>query len=372
MLSDQGIVGSSQWSAPFLVTSHWSLTTVVLALGAGMILGYLFERGDFCFHSTLRGLVQRSRQMNLARAYLLSMLIAIPIVQGMIALGWIAPWIAPWTWQANLIGGVIFGAGMVTAATCVTGLFYKLGHGMLGTLVGLATWAIGDALTWRGPLSPLRVALNRNAVMMDGQTATVLNALGPSLGLGLVILLLVVAAVYLWRSLRANPEYQVGAASPYWPWLPLGASVGLFTSLAWLLARVGGSNYTFGTSRTPTILYEALVSGSDMGNLWIPVALAALLPGAFIAARQADTFWARGESIGRYTQLAVGGLLMGIGAAISGGCNLGHSLVGVPLLSLGSITTTLAMLLGVYLTDRAISVGAGLVVAQGRRKTCPY
>ena len=31
-----------------------------------------------------------------------------------------------------------FGAGMVVASTCVTGLFYKLGHGMLGTLVALA------------------------------------------------------------------------------------------------------------------------------------------------------------------------------------------------------------------------------------------
>ena len=34
---------------------------------------------------------------------------------------------------------------------------------------------------------------------------------------------------------------------------------------------------------------------------------------------------------------------MGIGAALAGGCNLGHSMVGVPLLSMGSIVTTLAM-----------------------------
>ena len=60
--------------------------------------------------------------------------------------------------------------------------------------------------------------------------------------------------------------------------------------------------------------------------------------------------------MGRYTQLAAGGLLMGVGAGISGGCNLGHSLVGVPLLSLGSMTTTVAMLLGVFLTDRAIGL----------------
>ena len=320
--------------------------TILLALGAGLILGYLFERGDFCFHSTLRGLVRRPRQMNLARAYLLSILIAVPLVQGMIALGWIAPWVAPWAWQANLIGGLIFGAGMVVAATCVTGIFYKLGHGMLGALVGLVTWSIGDLITWRGPLNSLRLALNRNAVAIDDQSATLLNALGGLWGLGLLILLLAAAAVYLWRSPRPGQ-------GDYWSWLPLGAAVGLFTSLAWLLARAGGSNYTFGTSRVPTALYEALASRSAPGDLWIPLALVALLPGALIAARQAGTFWARGETTGRYAQLAVGGLLMGIGAGISGGCNLGHSLVGVPLLSLGSITTTLAMLLGVYLADRA-------------------
>ncbi|MCY4410337.1 MAG: YeeE/YedE family protein [Caldilineaceae bacterium] len=320
--------------------------TILLALAAGTVLGYLFERGDFCFHSTLRGLVRLPRQLNLVRAYLMTLLIAIPLVQGMIALGWIAPWVAPWAWQANLVGGLIFGAGMVIAATCITGIFYKLGHGMLGTLVGLATWSLGDLLTWRGPLNPLRTALNQNPVVTGGEPTTILNVLGSSLGLGLLVLLLAAAAVFLWRSPRPRQ-------GDYWSWLPLGLSVGLFTSLAWLLARAGGANYTFGTSRVPTMLYETLSGATDPGNLWIPVALIALLPGSFIAARRAGTFWARGESSGRYTQLAAGGLLMGIGAGISGGCNLGHSLVGVPLLSLGSITTTLAMLLGVFLTDRA-------------------
>jgi len=47
---------------------------------------------------------------------------------------------------------------------------------------------------------------------------------------------------------------------------------------------------------------------------------------------------------------------MGVGAAIAGGCNLGHSLIGVPLLSLGSITSTLAMGLGVYLGHRLLAL----------------
>jgi hypothetical protein len=36
---------------------------------------------------------------------------------------------------------------------------------------------------------------------------------------------------------------------------------------------------------------------------------------------------------------------MGVGAGLAGGCSLGHSLVGVPLLSLGSLTTTVSMAL---------------------------
>ncbi len=323
--------------------------TILLALAAGLVLGYLIERGDFCFHSTLRGLFRRPPQLNLLRAYLLTLLIAIPLVQGMIALGWITPWIAPWAWQANLVGGLIFGAGMVIAATCVTGIFYKLGHGMLGTLVGLVTWSIGDLLAWRGPLNPLRTALNENPVVTNETSTTLLNLLGAPLGIGLLVLLLAAAALFLWRSPRPTQ-------GDYWSWLPLGISVGLFTSLAWLLARAGGANYTFGTSRVPTALVESLLGGAETGNLWIPVALIALLPGSFIAARRAGTFWARGETPTRYTQLAAGGLLMGVGAGISGGCNLGHSLVGVPLLSLGSVTTTLAMLLGVFLTDRAVGL----------------
>ncbi len=44
---------------------------LLFALIAGTTLGYAFERGDMCFHSTLRGLFRRPRQLDLFRAYLL-------------------------------------------------------------------------------------------------------------------------------------------------------------------------------------------------------------------------------------------------------------------------------------------------------------
>jgi uncharacterized protein len=322
--------------------------SIILAIISGTGLGYIFERGDFCFHSTWRGLVQKPRQLDLFRAYLLTMLIAIPLVQGMRALGWIDPWIPPFAWKANIFGGLLFGVGMVVAASCITGLFYKLGHGMAGVLVGLAFWALGDILTYLGPLKPLQAALQANPIVVNGKSATVTNLFGP-MGWVLLAALAVAAIIYLVRS-------PVNGRKPLWNWVTLGVATSLLMSLAWLLVRIDGSNYTFGTSGVPAGIFQAVIGQSGGGSLWIPITLIMLIPGALIAAKQSGTFWLRGESTQRYVELGVGGFLMGIGAGIAGGCNLGHSLVGVPLLSLGSITSTIAMATGVIVTTTIVKV----------------
>jgi uncharacterized membrane protein YedE/YeeE len=271
--------------------------TVILAILSGLGLGYIVERGDLCFHSTLRGLVRVPRQFDLFRAYLLALLIATPLISGMRALGWIEPWIPPFAWSANIVGGVIFGVGMVVAASCITGLFYKLGHGMLGTLVALATWAIGDIITYRGPLTPLREALNGPQITVNSQSATVVNLLGVA-GIVLLLSIGVLIAIWLWRSPRASRGQN-------WSWVKLGLAVGLFTSLAWLLAKAGGSNYTYGTSGVPSNALAALTEGGQDGSLWIPVALVSLIPGAFLATVTSGTLWVRGESMRRYVGLAL-------------------------------------------------------------------
>ncbi|RME70219.1 MAG: YeeE/YedE family protein [Chloroflexi bacterium] len=318
--------------------------TIALALMTGLLLGYVIERGDLCFHSTLRGLFRRPRQVDLFRAYVLSLLVAVPLVWSMRQTGWIAPWIPPFAWPANLVGGFIFGLGMVIAATCITGIFYKLGHGMLGMLVALPAWALGDIVTYLGPLSAVRAWLNGPVVQVNGQNPSLLDL--PPAGPVLVVAVWLAAAVWLWRSPRTG-------RGQYWGWPQLGLLVGLATSAAWLAARWGGSDYTYGTSGVPASLYLALSRGEPLWSPWITAALAGIVPGAFVAARRGGTLWVRGETARRYAQLAAGGFVMGVGAAIAGGCNLGHSLVGVPLLAPGSILTTLAMTAGVWTAHRA-------------------
>ncbi len=330
--------------------------TIILAVVAGMLLGYVLERGDLCFHSTWRGILGRPRETELARSYLLLLLLAIPVVQLLVALGVIDPFIPPFAPVANIGGGLVFGIGMVVAATCTTGMFYKFGHGMLGTIVAVAGWFVGDVLTYRGPLSGLRDDLTARTVAVDGETATI-NSLGSTgaaatvAAWAVVVALGVVTARYLLRGRSLPGAHKRG---PLWGWIRLGVALTVVTCGAWLLVTIDGGDYAYGTSGVPATLWDRITGAGNTDSLWIPVALVSITPGAFIAAKRAGTLWVRGEKPTRYVQLGSGGLIMGVGAALAGGCNLGHSMIGVPLLSLGSISSTVAMIGGVFIGDRVV------------------
>lgn len=316
--------------------------TVLLAIVAGGAMGYVLGRGNFCFHSTWRGLLDRPPRIRLARAYLVLLVVTTPLLQLLIAVDVVTPstpWFTPW---ANVLGGMVFGIGMVIASSCISGLFYKLGQGMLGAAVGLGGWAIGDIVVARGPLSGLRDELTKDPVTVGGRPATLTNAL-PVAGAVVAAVCGVVIVVALTRtSLPRGDATEWGPAR-------LGAATAAVILGAWLLVTWEGSDYPFGTSGVPTRVWDALVHGETAGSWWIPLALVALVPGARLAARRTGGFSVRGETRVRYGQLGAGGLVMGVGAGIAGGCNLGHSMIGVPLLALGSIATTVAMIGGVAL-----------------------
>ena len=70
--------------------------------------------------------------------------------------------------------------------------------------------------------------------------------------------------------------------------------------------------------------------------------------GAFLAALQSKDFAFRLPTPGRFVQQTAGGALMGIGASIAGGCNIGHGITGLSALSVTSLVATVFTMIGVW------------------------
>ncbi len=298
---------------------------------AGLAFGYVLMRADLCFHSMFRGIFER--RFSLFRAWILAVAIAAVGLSLIFATGW---WDQlnrglPLRPASNVAGGLLIGTGMVVASSCVSGLFYKLGAGMLGAAVGLLGWGLGE-------LAGRRIRLPGPTILDGGEGATIPGVLGvPRLAVAVPLLVIVLAL--LRRAGRGDPP----GARWQWGWRIAGISIGLAAVAGWALAGAGGAS--FGPSTT------SMVAGVASGrpNWWLIGFLLALIPGAAIAARTAGGWWVRGETGPRYAQLGAGGFLLGMGGIIGGGCNLGHGLSGLAQMNVSSVLVVGSMIAGVGL-----------------------
>lgn len=309
---------------------HTALALLTGAL-AGLAVGLVLQRGQLCAHATVRAALDG--RGGLARAWLLGVTAA--------AVGLAVLLLLPGTDDlnrglafrpvANVAGGLLMGVGMVVAQSCVSGLFYKLGSGMLGALVGLGGWAVGE-------LAARDLDVPGPTVLAGGDAATLPGVLGlPRLLVAL--LLLAVVAVVLLRGRAAS------VPGP-WPWRTLGLALGGAITLAWALAALGDSS--FGPSSV------GAVAGLADGRIdhWlvaflVGIALGGLLGALSTPAGAEGAFRLRGEDLVRFLQLAAGGVLLGAGGWIAGGCTLGHGLSGAAQLNVSSLVVVASIVVGV-------------------------
>jgi hypothetical protein len=220
---------------------------------------------------------------------------------------------------------------MALAGGCIAGSLWKAGAGSLALALALGGFAAGELLAL-GPGGP---AVAWIAGLARPSAGTLPAALGlpyapAALALGLV-------------ALAALARGGGGG-------IRLGAGVGLLAAAAWVAAAATGYGYGLGFGGAAAAAREAVATGRPAA-LTLPVYVAAgVVAGAALATRGP----LRRPDAARAGRALAGGVLMGAGAAVAHGCNIGHVLAGVPLLSLGSIAAAAAMAAGALGTWRLL------------------
>ena len=205
-------------------------------------------------------------------------------------------------------------------------------------------FAVGGLLAAQGPLRFLTELLTRPVISLSGAASIpTLLSVNPAwviAGGGILV------GFLLWVLPRPAP------ASGNWPWHGTGLVLGILGTLAWVLGAPSGWHWGLSMTGPSRTLLGVLVDPAYHPMTWGAFMLLGVPIGSWLSARSKGTARWQLPAVQELPRRFVGGLLMGFGGTVSGGCNIGNALTGISILSLNSLLATGAILLGVALGAR--------------------
>ncbi len=348
-----------------------ALTTTVLwgTFFLAAVFGAVAQRTHFCTMGAIADVVNMGDQTRL-RMWVLAIATAVVGFNALVGQGVLEARHSLYAgnrllWLSTLVGGALFGFGMVLASGCGSKSLVRLGGGNLKSLVVLLMLGFAGLATLRGLTAVLRVA-TVDAVAVDlprGQDLP--SLLAPTLGLGVPAaawaLGLGIGAVLLAWVLR-RPEGRSAEV-----WLGGVASGAVVVGLFWLSGHVGhlaehpetleevflatNSRRMEALSMVSPVAYalDWLMNFSDKSKvltMGIVSAIGVTAGSAAVALASRSFRW---EGFGNVEDLAnhlVGGALMGVGGVTALGCTIGQGLSGISTLSLGSALALVGIVAG--------------------------
>lgn len=319
----------------------------------GLLLGIVAQRSQFCVRAAFANAFDGEDRAHL-RSYLLAMLTAIIATQALAAGGEVDLSQAIYTNASVpliglILGGLVFGVGMLLADGCPNRLMIKSAQGQGGALLTWLAFVIGVMATFEGFLAPLREAASATTVTLPAATLT--DAVGGSAGLATAI-----AAVLLGAYLVLAPR---GSAWWGWRWPLTGLAVGLLVAAGWYVS-VANSD-PFNPAQPMSLAFVAPAQeflrflamqrlGFSFG--FGAATVAGVFLGALVTAVVARDFRWRTPDGPTMLRNLVGGFLMGWGGILAMGCTIGQGVTGISTLSVSSLIAVVCFALGAWLTHR--------------------
>jgi uncharacterized protein len=334
-----------------------------------VVFGAIAQRTHFCTMGAVADIVNMGDRTRM-RMWVLAMGVAVLGFNAMVALGWVQAaqtvYAGPKViWLSNLLGGLLFGVGMVLASGCGSKTLVRVGEGSLKSLVVLVVLAVSAYATMRGITAVARVATVDTVAftLPMGQDLPSMVAAVSGLGKasaaawvgGLLGLLMVGWAL-------ARPEGR--AADTLLGGLGVGA---LIVAVWWVSGRLGHvmehpvtleevflatnsqrmESLTFVAPVAYTMDWLILFSDKSKVLTLGIVSCLGVAVGSFVMARAKGTFrWQGFAGTEDTANHLVGAVLMGVGGVTAMGCTVGQGLSGISTLALGSFIAVAGIVAG--------------------------
>ncbi|HXW68374.1 MAG TPA: YeeE/YedE family protein [Dissulfurispiraceae bacterium] len=345
------------------------IISAVSAVALGMALGFIFQRGRFCLNSAFRDIIF-VQDLTLFRAYLLCLAVAVLGTNVLDSAGLIMTIdqdtgnivstsllrqnVVP---LANVLGGFLFGMGIVLAGGCASGIVYRFGEGQIAAMIAIIGFFFGIVMTTDGVLSPVRDLLKSWRFEINGKSNLAIWDLfggGPTakwLTIGIFVIVLL-AFVF-----KGKPSF--GKSGKGYSWGLTGLLVGILTIVGWEISSFfGGVPRGLAITTPLREFFNTVISKSSNSpfpefsflgyfkGTWGVFFIFGVPVGGWLSATTLKEFKWKVPQATEVLTVFFGSVLMGIGAVIAGGCNLGHGVTGMSTMSLASLIAISSIVLG--------------------------
>ncbi|SDE86726.1 YeeE/YedE family protein [Rhodospira trueperi] len=329
------------------------VTFVSVGLLAGMLFGVCAQRSRFCMRAAVVEL-SRGTGVNRTAVWMIAFAGAVLGTQGLAWSGMLEVSEARQLASAGslsgaIIGGLMFGAGMILTRGCPGRLLVLAANGNLRALLAGLVFAVVAQASLRGVLAPVRESLAGLWVVNDPSVQNALTVLGLGPNWGVVL-----AGVFMAGAILVAMRARLSA----WAWIG-GVGVGAAVALGWLLTyslslqafdpvTVESLSFTGPSADMLMLLLSPGAVGLDFDTGMIP----GVVLGSFLAALlgreiKLESFTA-GYSVPRYI---IGAVLLAFGGMLAGGCAIGAGVSGGAVFALTAWTALVFMSLGAAVTD---------------------
>ncbi len=314
----------------------------------GIVFGVLLQKGRICFNSAFRDimLVKDNYLMKLA-----AFTIALEIIVFLLfaQFGWMVMNPKPLNWPANILGGLIFGVGMVLAAGCASGTTYRVGEGLTTAWLAALGYGLTAYATKTGVFSGIVAWLKPYNQTVAQDPAYFVESSGPTLGsifgvnpwiAGIIVAALLL--VYAFATKTTERETKLN-------WKIASVLLAILAGVAFIFSSLTGRKYGLGITGGWVNLFQGFLTKKPLS--WEGLEVLGVIIGGGLSAVYSKEFKLRmPKKPITYFQVLIGGILMGLGAVLAGGCNIGHFLTGVPQLAISSILASVFFILGNWAT----------------------
>ena len=346
---------------PSSILEHYG-DSAVLAVGGlvvGLLFGFFAQRSKFCLRAAVLEFWHRKPGEKIA-VWLLAFSSAVVGVQLLIVthsldVSTARQLAARGSISGALIGGLVFGAGMIMTRGCASRLLVLSANGNLRAWLSGLIFAVTAQASLSGALAPLRNNISTWWTVEGGASRDLLAMTGIGHWGGLIFGL-------VW--LAAGLIFAVRSGWGVWKWVG-GIGTGLAVAGGWWFTYLVSSN-SFQVVQVQGLTFSGPSAEWLMRILSSPSPAIGfdfgLLPGvfigSFIGAWIGRDFklegFKNGYSMRRYM---AGAILMGFGSMLAGGCAVGAGMTGGSVFALTAWVTLLGMWAGAGLTDHLMDSG---------------